>query len=322
MAATSEDGWVNILPAAPEDQVASHSPPTNQAHFQSSTLQPPQAEALLTSALPPSFEVDGVSHTCSAAPKLGPSSWSLLPGVKVTAQCQAHGHTGSKGTLGGIALSYTLKNSSSKPIVLGRCELLCLPRASLPPTGLRLLHYPLQMAQAPMQMVELAAETLSCNTFAMLHSPLPSAVGGMVGFLTWKRCATVVEVQPSKVVAHCDAAGYSLPAGDTISLETVWLSDWTAPQVVWEAWPSLAGKAMDARLPQQPVAELRLGELSSGSRTPVGWLCWSWQDVTDPTMNGGACAEEIYLQSAKALSEQGFCERGMDFIWLSQTCKR
>jgi hypothetical protein len=54
-------------------------------------------------------------------------------------------------------------------------------------------------------------------------------------------------------------------------------------------------------------------------RTPVGWLCWSWQAPAEPALSGAACAEDLYLQSARALAAQGFCERGMDFLWLSMT---
>ena len=272
----------------------------------------PTASALLSAALPPSFEIAGTVHTCTSAPKVGTSTWDL-PGVQVSAQCTARGHTSSKGSVGGVELSFSAKNVGQEPLTLGRCELLQLPRSSLP-TGLRLLHYPLQCSQLPMAMVEVAQDTLTCDTFAMMHTPSPAA-GGLVGFLTWKRCAAIVDVQSSMVIAHCDAAGYSLQAGETIVLETVWMSDWTTPGVVWEAWPSLAAKSMGARLPQQRGSTPG----SSVGRMPVGWLCWSWQDVTDPALNNGACAEEIYLQSAKALASQGFCERGMDFLWLSQT---
>jgi hypothetical protein len=146
-------------------------------------------------------------------------------------------------------MATTLRNTGAAPLALGRCELLRIPRAALPAAGLRLLQYPLQLAQLPMAMVEVGRDPLSCNSVAMLHTPAPAAVGGCVGFLTWRRCATIVEVQADVVVAYCDASGYALPAGQSIVLETAWLSDWAAPARVWDTWPSLAGAAMDARLP-------------------------------------------------------------------------
>ena len=77
--------------------------------------------------------------------------------------------------------------------------------------------------------------------------------------------------------------------------------------------------------------------LPARGRTPVGWLCWSWQDPTRPRLSGASCAEELYvgsihsmhtsalalpacltrymcfpryLQSAQAMAAQGFCDRG------------
>ena len=277
-----QEGWVTV---EPEDPAA------------------PSAATLLSAALPPTFELNGAVHACSSPPQpQAPTSWSL-PGAEVTAQCEHRGHAGSGGGVTGIAVLTTLKNIGTVPLAIGRCELLRIPRKALPP-AMRLLHYPLGLGQMPMSMVQLgSSETTSCNTFAMLHTATPVA-GGMVAFLTWKRSAAVVDVTASAVIAHCDAAGFSLQPGDSIVLETAWISDWAAPQIVWEAWPSLAAKAMDARLPKQ---------------TPTGWLSWSWQDPAHPQLSGGTCAEDLYLQSAKALAEQGFCERGMDFLWLSQT---
>ena len=75
--------------------------------------------------------------------------------------------------------------------------------------GLRLLQYQLKVAQHPMVMVEVVgAKELACNTVALLHTAAPqSRAGGAVGFLSWKRCATVVTVGADAVVASCDASG-------------------------------------------------------------------------------------------------------------------
>ena len=231
-------------------------------------------------------------------------------GVRVTSQCTIT-PAGPGAGVAGIAMTTTVANIGQAPVTLGRCELLRIPRSAVPSEGLRLLQYELRCAQSPMVMVDVGASSgaLSCNTLAMLHtpqsspssssSPPPSStspsssgadtshlgatsagMGGAIGFLTWRRCATVVEVQPTCVVAHCDAAGFSLEPGDTITLETAWLSDWAPPQVVWDAWPTLAAKSMSARLP-------------AGGRTPVGWLCWSWQDPTAPALSNATCAEDL-----------------------------
>jgi hypothetical protein len=223
-------------------------------------------------------------------------------------------------------MTATVANIGQATVTLGRCELLRIPRSAVPSDGLTLLQYGLKCAQSPMAMVDVGttSDTLSCNTVAMLHtpqspstsplssssssssssfsSPLSSssppppsgahaaplgaasaAMGGAVGFITWRRCATIVEVQPTCIVAHCDAAGFSLAPGASITLETVWVSDWAAPpQIVWDAWPVLAARAMSARLP-------------TGGRTPVGWLCWSWQDPTAPALSNATCAEDLYV---------------------------
>ena len=146
-----------------------------------------------------------------------------------------------------------------------------------------------------MQMVPMGSATIACNAIAMLHLPGPNAMGGCVGFVSWKRCATSVDVSINGVAASCDAASYTIAPGDRLVLETAWVSDWTDPQTVWDAWPRLVATYMSARLPV-------------GGRVPVGWLCWSWQDPTQPALSGATCAEELYLESAKALADQGYCE--------------
>ena len=266
---------------------------------------------LLAAALPPTFEVDGATRTCGTAPRLGGNDWALLPGVTVAARCGTTKAVG--GGVAGVAITATLKNTTAAAVAVGKCELFRIPITALPAQGLRLLHYPLVEAQAPMQMVEVAGSgDLSCNIFAMLSTPASTAeaagrapdlapepaiatpaagaaspaAGGCVAFLTWKRCACVVEVLADEVVASCTAAGFLLPAGGSLDLETAWLSDWAAPpELVWCTWPALAAKAMDARLP-------------AAGRVPVGWYNGPWIDTMEPSISRGATAEDLYVCTA------------------------
>ena len=63
----ADSGWVDVEGRAPSG---------------------PTAAKLLGAALPPSFEIGGVSHPAASSPKLGATSWTVQ-GAEVTARCVA-----------------------------------------------------------------------------------------------------------------------------------------------------------------------------------------------------------------------------------------
>ena len=221
----------------------------------------------------------------------------------MTSHCETRGRTGSGGSVGGIAVLTTLKNTGQAPLAVGRCELLRLPR--------NVLHQAPSLPPAAGTATHVDGRAQQCRRCPQLqhvrHAP-HSCPGS-----SCRRHGRVPELEAVRRSGggRCQHSGGTLRRLQLLAAtwgehrpRDRWVSDWAAPESVWEAWPALAAKAMDARLPK---------------KTPVGWLCWSWQDPLDPELSGSTCAEDLYLQSAKALADQGFCERGMDFLWLSQT---
>ena len=55
-------------------------------------------------------QVDGTTHTCSTAPKLGSNVWTPQPGVVVTARCTRTPGPG----VAGIAMATTLTNTTAQ----------------------------------------------------------------------------------------------------------------------------------------------------------------------------------------------------------------
>jgi len=221
--------------------------------------------------------VDGTLHWAETGPDGGPA----FPAAGLAATWTA----GPDDTV-----SVAVRNTSGRPRALGRFIVAQLADV---PGDRALVMSGWQLTNLVQPVVP--GKKLVSKTVLQLWQPAPAAAV-QVGFVTFDRINTEIEVDGGTVTAVCDFEGFVLAPDAAIATERLRVTRGTDPIAELHAWGDAA--AAHYRAPIWPG-------------TPAGWVGWSWVDGFNVERY-----EDVVRRNARAIREK-LPDSGIGYIWVS-----
>ena len=186
-------------------------------------------------------------------------------------------------------VSATLHNPTAAPITLGR---FVLAQADAVPGNVALV---MSGWQLPNLVQATHGKKLVSKTMIQLWEG-DTSTALQVGFVTFDRINTEIELENGVITAFCDFEGFVLAPGASIRTERLLLSRGNDPVAGLHAWADAA-------------AAHYLPQIWPG--TPAGWVGWSWVDPFHIETY-----EEVVRRNARAI-RQKLPGSGIDYVWIS-----
>lgn len=222
-----------------------------------------------------SAEIDGRLRAVESAPDGGPA----LPGSGLAVTWDARGDT----------VAATLRNTSAAPIKLGR---FVLAQAAGVPGDRALVMSGWQLANT---VQPTAGKKLVSKTLLQLWNPA-TAEAVQLGFVTFDRINTEIEIEGGVASAVCDFEGFALAPGASIATERLRLARGSDPIAALQAWGDAAAAHYHPRI---------------WPETPAGWVGWSWVDPFNSERY-----EDVVRRNARAIRAK-LPGSGAGYIWVS-----
>ena len=207
-----------------------------------------------------------------------------------------------------IIIGSELINTSTKPLVLGKCCLLSIENKSglvkIGKSHRKQSVFVFSGTQGPSYVKKIYSDKgkhISQALF-LLHNP-ESGLALNTSFLTFDRIESEHSLAYStaegikKYKSYCDFMGYNLMPGKKIDSEKMFVEIRDNPYATLERWADMVNFIYRPGMP---------------SKIPVGWIGWSW---VDPMV--GENYEKVVLRNIKAIRKRlkGF---DIEYIWISQ----
>ena len=186
-------------------------------------------------------------------------------------------------------VSATIRNHSPAPITLGR---FVLAQAQDVPGEVALV---MSGWQLPNTVQPTQGRKLVSKIFIQLWDRR-AATSVHLGFVTFDRISTAIEIENGVVTAFCDFEGFALAPGASIDTERLLISRGVDPIAALHAWADAAAAHYRPRI---------------WPATPAGWLGWSWVDPFNSEPY-----EDVVRRNARAIRKK-LPGSGIDYIWIS-----
>jgi hypothetical protein len=186
-------------------------------------------------------------------------------------------------------VSATLHNPTAAPITLGR---FVLAQADAVPGNVALV---MSGWQLPNLVQPTHGKKLVSKTMIQLWEG-DTSTALQVGFVTFDRINTEIELENGVITAFCDFEGFVLAPGASIRTERLLLSRGNDPVAGLHAWADAAAAHYQPRI---------------WPGTPAGWVGWSWVDPFHIETY-----EEVVRRNARAI-RQKLPGSGIDYVWIS-----